>query len=75
MNKLQIVEDIFGTECFTPRITISGEREILSARNKNTYVNDWSGSSVEYMQVLAARHGYSIGVDFIKREFTLHPKN
>jgi hypothetical protein len=75
MNKLQIVEDIFGTDCFTPYLRIVGNREVLSARNKLNYVNHWSGDSLEYMQLLASRHGYRIGVDFFQKEFTLHPIN
>lgn len=74
MNKLQIVEDIFGTDCFTPCIKILGDYEVLSARNKMTYSNDWSDWALEYFQKRASRHGYGIGVDFIKKEFTLHPK-
>jgi len=71
MNKLQIVEEIFGTQCFTPYIKISGDREYLSARNKNRYFADWSAASLECWQMEARAHGYRLGIDFILQEITL----
>ena len=73
MNKLQIVEDIFGTMCFTPYLKIRGNDEYLYAVSKLHFFNSWSPSSVLWWTICAKRYGYELGVDFDKKAFELKP--
>lgn len=71
MNELQIAEEIFGGLCFCPYLVVIGNRTYLSARNRHTYVSDWSNIALDVWQRMAKERGYYMGVDFINREFTL----
>ena len=71
MNKLPIIESIFGNNCFTPCVRVSGDKEYYSAKTKLHYFNDWSATSVEWFVTCAEKQGVRVGVDFDRKEFIL----
>lgn len=74
MNELQIVEEIFGTSCFTPVLRVDGDKTYLSAKCKMTYHANFSPTCLEWWLYDADRKGYRLGIDLINREFTLTKK-
>ena len=75
MNELQIVESIFGTDCFTPLLRVEGDKTFLSAKFKLSYVGRFSPISLEWWIYAADKQGYEVGIDFIRKEFTLTKKH
>jgi hypothetical protein len=71
MNKLQIIEYIFGNDCFTPCVRCYGDSTYYSARAKLKYFNSWSATSVAWYMHLAKKHGAEVGIDFDRKEFTI----
>ena len=70
MNKLQIIEEIFGG-CFTPYLKISGNREIYSAKLRLTYVGNFGGLWLAIILRDCDKAGIEAGIDLIEKEFTL----